>query len=441
MSDDTPISRRTAIKTLSAAGASLAFGATAGAAAAESGEGDKEIPYDGFERPFPEKSVTRIDSSVRAVTAHPEMLVISEEAVDRHFDDSGLSGQKYEQARGYVDDLRKEYPVEHVSDGDDTVIRLARAARAEPIYPDKHDDDERRAHQLAIDVFAGDEPNHGHDEKFVGPNWSQSHHRDITEALLDSADASISPSYTVIQASDDPDDFGEEAKGEVDGVCDQIDLGLLNGFKDQACDIVENALDVFHSNYAQYHDPSVGSIPFGPFGSIDIPVSLGKAPEATNVFYYDADFNDSEEKFGWSLHYLQDMAQPLHAGMGIEQAGFEMTWTGPELNPKYWVHYGFEDLLRDYWDQSPGFSFDEPMIDIMKDGDTPGYVYPETAAENMSETSTQYASDIFYEIYENETQRDYDTWDWYTKYVVYQDLANCYSELGYLGRGLIEKYA
>lgn len=431
------LSRRSAIKRLSAVGLGLTVGAT-GTGAAQSKE---EIPYDDFERPYPDKTTTRFGPSLRGVTAHPEILALSKKAIKRHFKSSDLAGKEYGQALRYVRELRKEYPVERVSDGDDTVIRLAPEAKTEPIYPAKHDAEAQRRHQNAIDVFAGKSVDeHVGSDGDVSTQWSQSHHKDITEVLLDSADPYLYD-YPIIQASDDPDDFGEEARGEVNGICDQIDLGALDGYKDTACDIIASALDVFHTNYAQYYDPSIASISFGPFGEIGVPVGLGKAPAATNTFYYAAASANDREKFGWSLHYLQDMAQPLHAGMGIEQAGFEMTWTGPEKNPKYWLHYGFEDLLRDFWDQDPSFSSEtKSMEQIMRDSGTASYVYPKYAAENMAETSTQYASDIYYEILENEDQRDYGTWDWSTKYNVYKDLANCYSELGYLGRGMIEKF-
>ncbi len=423
---------------MSAVGLGLAVGVTGTGVA----QPDKEIPYDDFERPYPDKTTTRFGSSLRGVTAHPEMLALSKKAVKRHFKASDLSGKEYGQALQYVLEARKDYPVEHVSDGGDTVIRLAPEAKTEPLYPAKNDTEAQRHHRNAVQVFAGGASGKHSAETSgeVSPQWDQNHHKDITEVLLDSADANLYD-YPIIQASDDPDEFGEEARGEVNDICDQIDLGALDGYKDKACDIVASALDVFHTNYAQYYDPSIASISFGPLGSIDVPAGLGKAPEATNTFYYAAASADDSEKFGWSLHYLQDMSQPLHTGMGIEQAGFEMTWTGPEKNPKRWLHYGFEDLLRDFWNSDPSFSSEtKSMEQIMRDSDTADYVYPKSAAENMAETSTQYASDIYYEILENEDERDYGTWDWSTKYNVYKDLANCYSELGYLGRGMIEKF-
>lgn len=431
------IGRRDAVKKLSAVGIGLAVGASANVGA-QSGE-KKEIPYDDFEQPYPDKTTTRFGPSLRSVTAHPEMLAVSRKAVTRHFKSSDLEGRDYGQALQYVLDLRKDYPVERVSDGDDTVLRLAPEAKTEPIYPAKNDEKARRNHRNAVRAFAGKRSKKGGDGR-VSIQWTQNHHKDITDVLLDSLSETVYD-YAIVQASNAPDNFGEAARGQVNGICDQIDLGPLDGYKDAACDVVASALDVFHTNYAQYYDPSVASISFGPYGSVNIPAGLGKAPEAANTFYYAAAAADDPEKFGWSLHYLQDMAQPLHAGMGIEQAGFEMTWTGPQKNPKYWLHYGFEDLLHDFWNSNPSFSGEsKSMKEFMKDSGTAGYVYPQTAAENMAETSTQYAHDIYYEIFENENQRDYGTWDWSTKYNVYKNLANCYSELGYLGRGMVEKF-
>lgn len=432
------ISRRSAIKQLSAVGIGIgAFGT--GTVAAE--DGDKEIPYDGFTRPYPDKSATVIDSSIRGVTNHPEMLFVSDESMKRHLESSDLDGRAFSEARDYLVELRKQYPVERVRDGQDTVIRLAPEAETETIYPERGNDAELTRHRNVLHAFNGGKPGDGHkmvhhDE--VGTQWSQGNHRDITDALLDSAGKYNS---TIVAASDDPDDFGEEARGQVNGICDQIDAGPLNGVKDTACGYIKEGLDVFHTNYAQYHDPSIASIPLGPLGSVDIPAGIGKAPTATNTFYYAASAANDDEKFGWSLHYLEDMSQPLHVGMGLEQAGFEISWSGISKDPKYWLHYGFEGLVNEYWNQDPSFSFDaDTLKETMKNGGTAGYVYPKSAAENMASTATKYASDIYYEILENESNDNYNNWDWYTKYTVYKDLANCFSELGYLGRGMIDKY-
>ena len=103
------ISRRNALKRMSAVGLGLAVGATGTGVA----EPDKEIPYDDFERPYPDKTTTRFGSSLRGVTSHPEMLArcdptqlyVSVDAPDRGTFDSTVKAVEDDAWDSLVDTL------------------------------------------------------------------------------------------------------------------------------------------------------------------------------------------------------------------------------------------------------------------------------------------------------------------------------------------------
>ena len=429
--------RRSALKTITAFGAAVTVGTTTAA-----GRDGGPVPADELELPYPETSVTRIDDSVREVTANPELLTLTREAIDRHFEASDLDGRAYDETRRYVASLRKEFPVERVTNGNETTIRLEPDVTADTVVPGKEEPEKRDLHGKAIDVFAGEGPG-----QVVDPDWDKSHHREITEVLLDDT---IGTDYTIKSASDDPDDFGADAKGRVEDVGDQIDLGYLDVAKDVVVDMVAGALDVYHSNYSQYYDPSIGSIPLGPLGSADVPVGLGKAPQAGDAFFAEAtDSGNSsytqEKRLGWSLHYLQDCAQPLHTSMGLEQAGLhvEYGWDGLDwdFSKKKWVHYGFEHIVNNNWESEPSFGGDDLKTYMTAPGSPSGIYSAEQAIEDMADNSTGYGSDIYYTVYNNE-QSDTNYWNWddSTKQEIYEDLANCFSTLGYLGHGFCEEW-
>lgn len=333
------------------------------------------------------------------------------------------------------------YPVEHVTDGNAATIRLASDAGTDTVIPGKDEERRTELHVKAIDVFAGE--GHG---RSVGPDWDKSHHEDVTEVLLEDT---VGWDYWAVSRSDEPDEFGANARGRVDDVGDQIDLGNIDVAKGVVVDMVAATLDVYHSNYSQYYDPSIGSIPLGSLGSADVPVGLGKAPQAGDAFFEEAisasGSYEQSEGFGWSIHYLQDCAQPLHTSMGLEQAGLhvEYGWDGLswDFSKKKWIHYGFEHIVNNNWESEPGFGGDNLKSHMSSSGSPVAIYSAEQAIENMAGVSTPYGDDIYYEVYNNEdSSTNYWNWDDSTKESIYEDLANCFSTPGYLGHGFCEEW-
>lgn len=446
-------SRRTVLKQLSAVGTALTVGAC-GTAAAEPDENQ----YEGFELPFPNVSVTKFHHSVKSATNHPEMLTLSRDAIDRHFQASDLDGQSYQEARNYVRQLRKDYPVERIEEGNRTIIKLAPEAGS-PENVHRVDGKQnakwrsREAHANAVSVFAGEgagPPTNGNGNGDVSAQWAVMNHRTLTDMLLEDT---TGYDYTIREAADDPDSFGADAKGRVQGISDQLVASSLSEYvtKLAVTEVVKAALDVYHSNYSQYYDPNIYGIDFGPLGTLDIADGLGRAPEAGKAFFEEAinesSSYDAEKKFGWSLHYLQDCSQPLHTGMGLEQAGLDViqkissSEIEYDLGPKRWLHYGFEYMVNDHWESTPSFS-NQQLSDHLSGSQAPRIYNAGQAIRDMAGVSNDYSDTVYYEIFNNESKASdtYRDWSSSTKQTVYETVANCFSTLGYLGRGFCEEF-
>lgn len=424
------------LRTLGAAGATLAVGVT-GAAADE--ETDGSIDYSGLELPYPDTRVRRLHPSIRGVTSHPELLTMSESAVDRHFEVADVSGRTYERLRSQLRRIRRAYPVRTVQQGNTEMEMLA--PRAMSRGPVTEFVDDRRSYRKLLSVFGGE-------GDVIRADWKTDHHRDMAyEALLDEG-----VYYgTVVDTADDPDYFADVAAGKVDDIADQVDPNTLAGelLKGTIVDVLKKILGVYHSNWAQYFDPNVSLLAFGSLGEVEFPGGLGKAHVTGGEFYEESRYatgTTAETKLGYSLHYLQDCAQPLHTGMGAEQAGFDVEGLLDDgldynLTPKYWLHYGYEDLVRDNWESAPSFGGDDLLAHFSGVG-APSRIYSaEQAIRDMAEESSVYSYDIYRTIYENEDKStDYTNWDSSTKQQVYEDLANCFTALGYLSHGFVEEF-
>ncbi|WP_128476126.1 phospholipase C/P1 nuclease family protein [Halorussus pelagicus] len=375
------------------------------------------------------------------MTNHPELLTLSEDAIERHFQQADLEGRAYRDARKYVSKLRKAYPVERVENGNEVSVRLADGAKEKKrLTPNEA---KKQARRNAIDVFAGS----GTDT--VEAQWDMNHHTEITDSILED---SIGTDYTIETHSDDPDEFGDVARGEVDDITGQISMSSITGevTKYAVAEVLKAGLDVYHSNWAQYHDRDATTIDFGPLGEASFGDGLGRAPRTGDEFFTQAINEDSrydgEKKLGWSLHYLQDCAQPLHTGMGAEQAGLDVRGvTNGDIDfatfPKKWLHYGYEHIVNNNWKSSDASFVDDNLQNHLSDSSSPRIYSAAQAIRDMADVSGQYSYNIYDTIYSNQSKsEDYWNWDDSTKRTVYENLANCFSTLGYLGRGFAEEF-
>lgn len=385
-------------------------------------------------------TVEKLDSSIRSVTNHPEMLTLSRDAIDRHFQASDLEGREYNSARKYVSKLRKQYPVERVQNGNEITVKLADGAKTKKTATNAKKERDRLN---AVGVFAGPGPN------IVETQWDKDHHISITDSLLEDT---IGSDYTIETHSEDPDEFGDVAKGQIDDISSQINMDSIIGSitKYAVTEVLKTALGVFHSNWAQYYDPEVTVIDFGSLGEANFPSGLGRAPRAGNEFFTQAinesSRYDGEKKLAWSLHYLQDCAQPLHTGMGMEQAGLDVRGaTNGNIDfvtsPKNWLHRGFEHIVHNNWTSTSRDFVDDNLQNHLRGTSAPRIYSAAQAIRDMAGVSTQYSYNIYNTIYYNQSKsQNYWDWDDSTKRTIYENLANCYSTLGYLGRGFVEEF-
>jgi hypothetical protein len=401
----------------------------------------RRISYDGLDLPYPDVTVKKLHSSVRKVTNHPELLTLSEDAIERHFQQSDLEGRELRGARKYVSKLRKAYPVERVESDNEIILKLADGVKQKKrLTPNEAKERDRRN---AIGVFAGSGPDH------VEAQWGMNHHTEITDSILED---SIGTDYTIETHSDDPDEFGEVAKGQVENISSQISMTSLTGevTKFAVTEVLKTMLDVYHSNWAQYHDRNATTVDFGPLGEAKFTDGLGRAPRTGDEFFTQAinesSRYDGEKKLGWSLHYLQDCAQPLHTGMGAEQAGLDVRGlTNGDIDfvttPKKWLHYGYEHIVNNNWKSSNASFVDDNLQNHLRGTTSPRIYSAAQAIRDMADISGQYSYNIYDTIYRNQSKSEnYWEWDDSTKRTVYENLANCFSSLGYLGRGFAEEF-
>lgn len=451
------IERRSMLKLVSSAGVGLTFGGVASA------DSDPTVESNAVEVPYPDTTVIKYDNSLYQITSHSHLLALSDEAIDRHFSASSLEGREFESTRGYVESLRARYPVEIVQDGNEKRFQLSDQAQknlnserrsGKPLLESGADSQDRPAPseggipavqtardymalKSAISVFGSDPPNHSD----ISPQWEPNHHPDLLDDTKDDVDSSAE----FYEWASDPDEFSEWANDNVEPSVDVIDVIQNPGIMGPAWIIdkvrvllTETANNIWHNNYAQYYDPNAITISVP--GVDDIKLGgIGAAPGTFAHFYWkakDASYDYYTRKYtAWASHYLHDMAQPLHTGMGIEQAG--ITWDidvnvslddflefDISYNTMHWLHYGYEQLVRNM--------YEDEFQQHFKGWSTNSVYTPEETAREMAQTSSEYSADVFHTILDNETAGD-DTpssWSDTTKQTVTEDLSNCFAICG-----------
>lgn len=469
ITSDDRINRRSTLKLIAGTGGlSLSTGAVSAVTALQDQRGSEADQ-------IPESTIQTYGESLYEITTHPYLLTVSDEAIDRHFGASSIKGREYEYGRRYVERLRARYPVETVKDGYEERFELSDQARknlnterrsGKPVLdtadtnsdrpspseggiPAKQSDHDQVALRTTLDVFGAQSSTDSNDS--ASPEWNRGHHVDLLDDAKDDVDTSTN-FYTWAR---DPDDFSEWA----DGYLDMADAALdfitypanavpgVDWLQDKLLDGFSAALGVLLNNYTQYYDPNPITIPVPHLSDIKVG-NIGMAPQACAVFYDMAETASSSywtRKYtAWASHYLQDMANPLHTGMGMEQAGldwnFNFEWRGGTrfvididffTSPKHWLHGGAEQLVSDvYEDELQGW---------YKGHETRWINSPEYAIDRIAQESNEYADDIFQTIMENETagQNDPDEWSDDTRDLVTDRVESCLKICGKYNRQLL----
>ncbi|WP_152423911.1 phospholipase C/P1 nuclease family protein [Natronobacterium lacisalsi] len=468
------IDRRSTLKLLSSAGIGLTF--SSGVTSASS---NPDVEPEVERLPFPNVEVIKYSDSLYEITSHPYLLALSDDAIDRHFTASSLEGREYESARRYVENLRARYPVEVVQDGNEKRFQLSDQAQknlnserrsARPIL---ESDDEGRSRPapseggipavqtdqdfiaLKSSISAFGSERSGYSDSNITPQWEPVHHPELLEDTKDD----VSSSADFSNWARDPDDFSEWANDRVDPDVDVIDVIQHPGITsaDWIADkvrylLTEKANEVWFDNYSQYYEPTAITIPVPLTSDIEIG-SIGAAPQVFAHFYDEALSASSDyytRKYtAWASHYLHDMAQPLHTGCGIEQAGIVwdievgvdssgvpntyVTFDISISSPKNWLHYGYEQLIRD--------SYEDEFQQYFTGHTTLSIDSPESAVKEIAELSSDYSDSVFHTILENEPavqpEDPLNEWTDETISEVTMYLANCFSRCGRYCRQLL----
>lgn len=186
---------------------------------------------------------------------------------------------------------------------------------------------DRNALKAAIGAFATIDGG-GSTGDDIDPLWTKNNHVTMLDVTL--SDLSAAGDFN--SWAKRPDEFASMANGRLD-IADgdvEIPTSLPSPIAE---DVVQNAIGtvfketvaIIGDNYTQYYNPAKitldGEYPLNEirFGG------TGMAPQAAQIFYDDAkDANDNSQsqrkKAAFASHYVQDMGNPLHTGMAIEQA-------------------------------------------------------------------------------------------------------------------------
>lgn len=208
-------------------------------------------------------------------------------------------------------------------------------------------------------------------------------------------------------------------------------------------------INVLGNNYTQFYQPAIFKINTPTSLIDDIRVGdIGMAPKAAQTFYEAADVlpagSTGNRKYAaYASHYLQDMGNPLHTGMALEQAGAVLKvnvqkWnripTDISIDPSFsapnkWLHYGYEQLVQNRWS------------DLRSD--LTGYYVPPIndgadAVRSVANETHRYANDIFHNIYDNENiGSEPENWDSETISLALSDISNCLEYTGRYNRALL----
>jgi len=174
---------------------------------------------------------------------------------------------------------------------------------------------------------------------------------------------------------------------------------------------------------------------------------LGLAPWAAQERFDKAESNSGDERakyVGRTLHYTQDVANPLHTGMGWEQVNLEVTYddgdVGYSINPMKWLHSGYETYIEDRWD-SDREEFSTHYGPNNCDGCYGYHEYnsAKTEVSALADYTGNRAPEVFHEI-ANEGTGDWEKWSDSTRKKLKNITQNCLHKCGLKDRGLLHRY-
>lgn len=386
-----------------------------------------------------EPTAPRVETATELKQATPQyhLLFLAEDSVRYYIDNSDRSPEEKRKAHENFTELKRTFPVRKKVDGNLTRYELAPGA-------DKHPDKKGAEKFEQVDrVFGEGVAN-------VGGGVSIQHHpklhNDMTESSGVDMDLSSDVRYTTKEYADDPDDPTVDI-----GVPDVIphDDYIESGIEDFLADVIHHVGQYFNpdpgwsysylcDHNSTYHD-----------GSSDVN-GIGGAPTATQYHFNKADNTSGETREQWVgrlTHFPQDMGQPLHTGMAWQQANLDIKYDYYDgyyvtIDPMYWLHYGYEDFVYDYW----GNSYHEFHNAYDSNNCSSNYCFYETngdgsyLVDQLASFSHQYSEKVYKTILEEDGTRDPSEWDFSTRDDLSQLTRDCLHETGLWVRGCLDRY-
>lgn len=409
------------------AGTAVSAGMLSIAGSSYARPGAKAIEPGEAPEPNPDFKPLKVDRSVETLSAHYLLLTLREDAVMSYIDDSGLSKKEIREAKQAVAKLRRKFPVRK-EEGEDAMWLTLAVDRDSTEEDGKHFEKAGRAFAKGAGGRMGFTTMHE-------PNL----HEKMTNSSCNEMWLSDDKTTTLTSYASKPDNPNVQLD-----VPDWVyhDKDIESALTDWMEDVIHHVgqyydADPFWGDYECYHNTHDADFS-----------GLGKAPTAADYQWDTAKSyccETEEEYVGRLTHFPQDMSQPLHTGMGWEQAGVYLYYdSGCDCvmwgnDPKKWIHYGYEDYVHDRWNSSP-----EDFHYHYDSNKCSGYCYYSTssgaeAVTNMSDYSGQYSYDVFHHI-SNEGSRYWEDWDSTTRDRMKNITQNCLNEGGLWVRGCIHEF-
>lgn len=451
--------RRTVLKT---AGVAIAGGGMVGSAAASDPEG---IPIEPGEESEPAdvSEILTVSDEIETLTNHYELLTLSGETVRSYVRQSSLSGQERSEALQALAHIRGTFPVVKRPKRDGRFMEFQLAPSAQTTTTEEDRKKFRTAFNAFSDTVSGtvgpkqstrsstsvsspsskfkrglfaNVPFAGDSFSSTNTMWYRGDHNKITKTACNQIGLASGTAQEIYSHADDPDDIGSGyyTDGWVPNSTPHHD-DLEQALQEALAEVVRYP--------TQYHDPSATisfhghSIDIGNYG--DMPqAGAYEMTEADGAYYED----DERMYLGRATHYVQDSAQPLHVGMGLEQAGLTLDCTTSSCDwftsPKKWLHKGSEELFNRRWGSTN-------LKDSFKGDESNGtYQYydiidREQALRDLASYSDQYSYDTYHRIMEEGSS---DPSDWYSDTILTLDdyFDNTMNKCGLYVRGFIKEF-
>jgi hypothetical protein len=372
----------------------------------------------------------KVDRSVKEITVHYDLLTFSESTIMSFINSSDASPQEKREARETVVDLRSKFPIRQRRDGNVIWLELARDA------PESTQDDRKKFQQVDR-VYTDGIP--GNDQ--VSTQWATSDHEKHTYRAADDLDVEESTANDVASHSKDPDNITDGL-----GIPDNID------HYEDVKEAFEYGMKKFFRHWDHYYDTGV-YYDYWCYhdGHGDDFGGIGGAPKATDIkmddaYWYDSYGYDSyrNEALGWALHFLEDVAQPLHSGMGWEQLGIKLVYDSSEddnvtweWDPKKTTHERYATYASDNWSSGEVFRYD-----FRSYSDCCYYdIYdPSSALKGLANKSGEYSYDVYDTILNEEDNAEWDNWSDSTKSEMEDLTSYVMEEEGKYVRGFLKEF-